>query len=253
MLFRLLPLLLIAAMAAAQAPREPGPLAVAQEVKNPIEANDASLAAGKQVFERYCVSCHAKDGKGSAEVAKTLPAPPSDLTDKEWKYGGTDGELFSVIHAGTKLGMEPFHNRLSDNRIWHVVNYLRSLGKGAETGAAGGDETSAAATPVDGGAANPVAYSDDSIARGKQYYVRLCVVCHGRSGTGDTEMREFLGTPPSDLTDDEWVYGDSDAEIFTIIKQGTEYDMEAFHDRLTDEQIWHVVNFLRSIGPEPPQ
>ena len=248
MLFRLLPMLLIAAPTLAQEPRDPGPLPAAQEIKNPIEATEASIAAGLQVYERYCVSCHAKDGKGSADLAKTLPAPPSDLTDKAWKYGGTDGELFTVIHAGTKLGMEPFHNRLSDNRIWHVVNYLRTLGRSDEVEA---PETAAA--PAQEGMTNPIAYSDDSVARGKQYYVRLCVVCHGRSGTGDTEMREFLGTHPSDLTDDEWTYGGSDGEVFKIIKEGTEYDMEAFHDRLSDEQIWHVVNFLRSIGPEPPQ
>jgi mono/diheme cytochrome c family protein len=33
-----------------------------------------------------------------------------------------------------------------------------------------------------------------------------------------------------------------------VIKDGTEYDMEAFGDRLSDERIWHVVNYVRSLG-----
>jgi mono/diheme cytochrome c family protein len=84
------------------------------------------------------------------------------------------------------------------------------------------------------------------VAIGKQYYVRSCVVCHGANGKGDTEMREFLSTHPSDLTDGDWKYGNQDGNIFQIIKDGTEYDMKPFKDLLDDEKTWHIVNYLRS-------
>jgi mono/diheme cytochrome c family protein len=122
--------------------------------------------------------------------------------------------------------------------MWHVVNYLRTLSK---------KDGAASASDAPG---NPVAVSPESVALGKQLYVRFCVVCHGANGKGDTEMREFLPTHPSDLTDAEWKYGARDGDIFLVIKDGTEYDMEAFADRLTDERIWHVVNYLRSFGPK---
>lgn len=121
--------------------------------------------------------------------------------------------------------------------MWHVVNYLRSFAKK--------DGGPVAEVPE-----NPVAYSPDSVGLGKQLYVRFCVVCHGADGRGDTEMREFLPTAPSDLTDVEWKYGGRDGDLFLVIKDGTEYDMEAFADRLSDERIWHVVNYLRSLGPK---
>lgn len=217
-----------------------GPLAWAEPLENPHEASDASLRAGKQVYTRFCVTCHGTDGKGETDTVADLAVKPNDFTTGEFKHGDTDGHLFALIKKGTETGMEPFEGKIPDTRIWHVVNYLRSFaaeGGGAE---AIGDEVPE----------NPIPYETASVARGKQFYNRFCSVCHGRNGIGDTEMREFLSTHPSDLTDSQWKYGDRDGNIFTIIKNGTEYDMEAFADRLTDERIWHVVNYLRSMGPK---
>jgi mono/diheme cytochrome c family protein len=96
----------------------------------------------------------------------------------------------------------------------------------------------------------PLPYTSKSIARGKQFYLLHCVECHDQDGKG-LGRRDFNGTPPADLTNpDEWLYGTSAEAIFASVHDGSKNDMPGFKDRLQDEQIWHVVNFLRSLWPE---
>lgn len=218
-------------------PRQPGPHAEAAAIENPVEATEASIKQGEALYKQYCVTCHALDGSGKTDMTEMLDVPPQTFQDNEWKYGSSDGELFTVIRDGGQNGMQGFAGKMPEPRMWHIVNYLRTLAKGG-------------AAPVSEVPENPVAATSESIALGKQYYMRFCVVCHGANGKGDTEMREFLPTHPSDLTDSEWKYGARDGDIFLVIKNGTEYDMEAFGDRLTDERIWHMVNYLRSFAPK---
>jgi len=96
----------------------------------------------------------------------------------------------------------------------------------------------------------PLAYTTKSIARGKQFYLLHCVECHDQDGRG-LNRRDFNGTPPTDLTNpDDWAHGTSAEAVFSSIRNGTKNDMPAFKDKLKDEQIWHVVNFVRSFWPE---
>jgi len=101
----------------------------AAKIRNPVAATPASIAAGKQVYQRYCAGCHGIPGEGGSGSDIIPPAP--DLTDKEWKHGSSDGEIFSVIKNGIppELNMEPWGDRLRDDDIWNVVNYLRSIAK----------------------------------------------------------------------------------------------------------------------------
>jgi mono/diheme cytochrome c family protein len=101
----------------------------AAKVTNPVAATPESIAAGKQVYTRYCAVCHGINGEGGSGSDISAPAP--DLTDKEWKRGSTDGEIFYVIKNGVPpdLNMEPWGDRIKDPDIWNVVNYVRSLAK----------------------------------------------------------------------------------------------------------------------------
>jgi len=229
----------IVASATSAESRQPGAHAASAELKNPAMADEASLAQGKAVYAKYCITCHAADGSGKTDMTEMLDVPPASFIEPTWKYGATDGEIFSVIKDGGQNGMQGFADKIPDARIWNVVNYLRTFSKMTE----GGSPVAAAADDVP---ANPIPYTPESVALGKQYYVRSCVVCHGANGKGDTEMREFLSTHPSDLTDGEWKYGSKDGNLFQIIKDGTEYDMKPFKNILNDEKTWHVVNYLRS-------
>jgi cbb3-type cytochrome c oxidase subunit III len=103
--------------------------AEAAKLQNPVASSPESIAAGKASYTRYCANCHGLNAQGSPGNDLTPEAP--DLTDKEWKHGSTDGEIFTNIKKGIgpEFNMGAFGDQLKDEDIWRVVNYIRSLAK----------------------------------------------------------------------------------------------------------------------------
>ena len=103
--------------------------AAAKALKNPVPANAASVEAGKAVFVKYCRTCHGAEGKGDGAGAPK-DVQPANLTDAEWKYGASDGEIFTTIEIGVplKYDMDSWDGRIKDPDIWNLVNYVRTLG-----------------------------------------------------------------------------------------------------------------------------
>ncbi|HZM96656.1 MAG TPA: cytochrome c [Vicinamibacterales bacterium] len=99
---------------------------------------------------------------------------------------------------------------------------------------------------------NPVQPTPKSIAAGQQAYNRACRQCHGPKGLGDGPLAP-KNPSPADLTDAEWTYGSSDGEIFAIISNGVggDSEMKGHRSEMTATDMWNIVNFLRSIGPQP--
>jgi cytochrome c oxidase cbb3-type subunit 3 len=96
-------------------------------------------------------------------------------------------------------------------------------------------------------AQNPVAYTPASIARGKTFFLQNCQSCHDEDG----KARSAAVAIAADLTDpSRWKFGTADPQLFKTIKTGAADAMPPFGSDLKDEQIWDVVNFIRSIGPE---
>ena len=93
---------------------------------------------------------------------------------------------------------------------------------------------------------NPIEATEESVRAGLRVYGRFCRSCHGINLDGRGQSPS-PGTRPANLVDDEWVHGDSDGEIYNVIRQGVppNYDMDAWEGRITDEEIWNVVNYLR--------
>lgn len=108
--------------------QNPGGNAEAKKMKNPVESNAASIAAGKAAFQKNCRFCHGAEAKGNGPMAPE-GTHPSDLTDAKWDRGGSDGEIFVVIRdgAGPKFDMKGYKSKMTENDIWNVVNYIRSL------------------------------------------------------------------------------------------------------------------------------
>jgi mono/diheme cytochrome c family protein len=105
----------------------------AKAIKNPVRATAASVTAGAAAYKKYCAFCHGVGAKGDGPLAPKDSDPP-DLTDAMWVHGSTDGEIFTVIAngAGADTKMIAFKGKMPAQDIWHIVNFLRSLGpKGA--------------------------------------------------------------------------------------------------------------------------
>lgn len=112
-----------------------GPIAARQAAsnaatrKNPVAATPESIAAGKTAYQKNCASCHGMSGEGGPGN-DLIPAAPS-LVDDQWDHGSTDGEIFENIRNGIPpdFNMVPFKDKLSDDDVWNVVNYLRAIAK----------------------------------------------------------------------------------------------------------------------------
>lgn len=98
--------------------------------KNPVPADEQSMAAGKTLYTKECFSCHGATGKGDGPAAKNLERPPGDLSNaKLWEQ--TDGALFWKITEGRKP-MPTFEKTFTEEQRWQIINYVRTLApKGA--------------------------------------------------------------------------------------------------------------------------
>jgi len=102
---------------------------------------------------------------------------------------------------------------------------------------------------------NPVPTSDESIAKGKELYLERtkgnCVFCHGETGAGNEANFPRLRRKPADLTNKERMSAMTDGEAFWKITKGITGIMPSMEKRLTEEERWHVVNYIRTLAKEP--
>jgi len=125
--------------------------------------------------------------------------------------------------------------------------------------AAGSARPQAQASPAAQPLRNPLTATPGTLTTGKTAYDTYCAGCHGpraegavRAGVTISIIQEMGGKQPPDLTDAQYDHGGSDAEVFTAIKQGVPPTMMAGYDgRLSDEEIWAIVTYLRVLQQDP--
>ena len=193
---------------------------------------------------------HARGGKG-----ETLPGA-SQISGR-----GRVDLRFAVDDAG-----ELYILTKPDGMIRKVVGAMVSTASTATTVAAPGITTAPPVTsqgpnlaPATAGAAaatrNPVPSTPASIAAGKTAYEAICAACHGKQAQGAVKagvtisiIEEQGARQPPDLTDEQWDHGSSDGEIFVVMKRGVPPTMmPGFAGALSDTDIWHIVNYLRTL------
>ena len=101
---------------------------------------------------------------------------------------------------------------------------------------------------------NPTTATPESIAKGKELYVTRdkgnCIFCHGETGSGNEATRERMRRKPADLSNKERMTAMTDGEVFWKLSKGITGIMPAGEKRMSEEERWHVVNYVRTLAKD---
>jgi mono/diheme cytochrome c family protein len=99
--------------------------ASAKKLKNPLQATEENINAGKTLYASKCATCHGEDGKAKTNVAEAMKVKPADLTTLHER---TDGEIYWVITNGIpKSGMPALKTKVSNEDRWKITLYVKHL------------------------------------------------------------------------------------------------------------------------------
>jgi mono/diheme cytochrome c family protein len=153
--------------------------------QNPAGQSRQSVQAGRLAFIGSCAECHGATGDGKGVFGSASYPPATDLTKGDPKEM-SDAQLFWIVKHGLSFtGMPAFGGQYSDQDIWSLVAYIRSLQNS-------GTSTSAAlAVPTPSveqlAAANP---AGNAAQRGAAvYFAQGCAECHGATGNAPGDLR----------------------------------------------------------------
>jgi mono/diheme cytochrome c family protein len=117
-------------------PNDAEGLALASQLKNPLDSTVAVVAGGKALYEMYCDHCHGAKGEGNGKVAEGVEIEGT----KKGNYNGvpnyksdalkniTEGHIFHVITYGKNL-MWPHGSQISPEDRWKIAKYVKTLQK----------------------------------------------------------------------------------------------------------------------------
>jgi mono/diheme cytochrome c family protein len=98
----------------------------AAKLANPVKSTPESLALGKKYYGYDCAMCHGATGNGKGDVDTGDKMP--DFTSSSSLKDKSDGEIYCSLKTGKgHMPVEPA--RTSENDLWSLVNYVRSLSK----------------------------------------------------------------------------------------------------------------------------
>jgi cytochrome c oxidase cbb3-type subunit III len=102
-----------------------GNLPPGDTLKNPLKADAKAAEEGGKLFGAFnCDGCHAGGAVGFVG--------PS-LADGRWRYGGSDGEIYTSIFYGRPKGMPAWGGTLPSEAMWRLVSYIQSLQPAKDT------------------------------------------------------------------------------------------------------------------------
>jgi len=93
---------------------------------NPLGAGADS--AGAKLFKTNCATCHGDTGHGDGPAGAALVPAPKNLAELQTQVG--DDYLFWRINTGKDgTAMVSWKGVLTDEQIWQVVSFIRTLPK----------------------------------------------------------------------------------------------------------------------------
>jgi mono/diheme cytochrome c family protein len=102
-------------------------------ITNPIQADEASLERGAELYAEYCVNCHGDGGMGDGPAGQALDPLPAPIAHTSRMLG--DDYMFwriseGGLHEPFGSAMPRWQDVLDDDARWDVINYVRAMGSG---------------------------------------------------------------------------------------------------------------------------
>lgn len=184
-----------------------------------------TVAAGQQVYDSLCVSCHGIYGRGDGLMSSSLSPQPRNLGDPAYQTHVGDEELFRVISEG-KGAMPGVADVVSVNDRRAVIAFTRQFSPGFEL------------------------------------YDRFCAVCHGAMGippeVAQQELfTELLGERAAKTTmpvfDKNYMQTHTDDQLRGWVRHMLKQHravMPHFGGDLNAQQVRRILAYLRSLPPQ---
>jgi cytochrome c oxidase cbb3-type subunit 3 len=109
--------------------------AVRAQDKNPFAGDANAAKVGESQFRANCAFCHGLGARGGGRGP--------DLTRAQKRHGNADGDLFRTINQGVPGTAMPPNGAtqqgvgMTEDEIWQVISYIRSVQKKSDAQAAG--------------------------------------------------------------------------------------------------------------------
>ncbi|NNE62731.1 MAG: c-type cytochrome [Gammaproteobacteria bacterium] len=184
------------------------------ETKFMMSSSVSTASEGSRIYAEYCSVCHGDTGKGAVWATAGLSPKPADFTSGKFQQDMTrDHMIQSVSYGRPETAMTGWKNRLSDDQIETVVDYVIDAfmplmgDKGhatiADKGPDDGHDHSHAHTHADPDTeldvylGMPLAEGMTGNAeRGGNLYDNNCADCHGLNGDGRGPRAYFINPKP---------------------------------------------------------
>ncbi len=231
------------------------------------EFGTASVGRGKVIYKEYCSQCHGATGKGDGPAASGLEPKPAIHANIPFDKVPID-YLYNVInHGGAAMGKSPnmpyWGLTIGQQGVADVMAYLKATFKGGAEVAQvspGGSPSGVCPQPRKTVKApeeflektNPLPASAGAINAGKILFLQTaqpvaCAMCHGNEGNGQGFMGAALMPPPRNFTCGKTMKELPDGQLFWIIKNGSPGTGMMSFAGLSDEQVWQLIRYIRSL------
>ena len=142
------PVLLVSAVALFAIAPSTSPRASAQDAAAKTKVTADSQTKAKKLYAIDCALCHGATGDGKTDLAKDMQLTLDDWTDSKSLANAQDSELFKTIRNGKGKMPAEDKGRATDDEVWNLIVYIRSMGKAQPVAAPAPAAPAAAPAPA---------------------------------------------------------------------------------------------------------